>query len=85
MKIRTGDVFVDGFLKLGLLMMTLFLIGQLKIEFLRFVLIDYAHFIFIVFAVWLALADMARTGSLRRKERSSEVAGMDGQYVSPVA
>lgn len=58
----TNDIFVDGFVKLGLLLMVIFLVGQLKIEFLRFVLIDYAHFVFTFLAIWLAISDMVKTG-----------------------
>jgi O-antigen ligase len=57
-----GDPFMHGFIKLGFLFMIVFLVDQLKIEFLRIGTIDYWHYIFSIFAIWLAFADMARNG-----------------------
>jgi O-antigen ligase len=58
------DPFVHGFIKLGVLLMIVFLIDQMKVEFLRFLTVDYWHYIFSIFAIWLAFADMARNGDL---------------------
>jgi O-antigen ligase len=58
------DPFVHGFIKLGVLLMIVFLIDQMKVEFLRFQTVDYWHYLFSIFAIWLAFADMARNGEL---------------------
>lgn len=74
--IRTpsGDPFVDGFIKLGILLMVIFLIDQLKVEFLRYSSIDYWHFVFTFFAIFLAVADLARTGQFRNARQISQAA-----------
>jgi O-antigen ligase len=66
----TGDPFMHGFIKLGVLFMIVFLVDQMKIEFLRIGTIDYWHYIFSIFAIWLAFADMARNGEYRRTDSS---------------
>jgi O-antigen ligase len=68
----SGDPFIDGFIKLGILSMIVFLVDQIKIEFLRFEYIDYWHYTFAVFAMWLAFADMARKGEFQRVETEGE-------------
>jgi O-antigen ligase len=60
----SGDPFIDGFIKLGILSLIVFLIDQIKVEFLRFEYIDYWHYTFSVFAIWLAFADMSRSAKL---------------------
>lgn len=67
----SGDPFIDGFIKLGILSMIVFLVDQIKIEFLRFEYIDYWHYMFSIFAIWLAFADMARKGEFRRGDAES--------------
>ncbi|MBA3564577.1 MAG: O-antigen ligase family protein [Gammaproteobacteria bacterium] len=52
--------FEQGLIKLGILLLVVVLIDQMKIDFLRFELVDYWHYLFAIFAMWLALADMAR-------------------------
>jgi O-antigen ligase len=64
----SGDPFVDGFIKLGILSMIVFLVDEIKIEFLRFDYIDYWYYIFSVFAIFLGFADLARNGEFRRNE-----------------
>ena len=64
----TGDPFVDGFIKLGILLMIVFLVDQIKIEFLRFQFIDYWHYLFAFFGILLGFADSVRSGELRRTE-----------------
>jgi O-antigen ligase len=66
-----SEPFMQGFIKLGVLFMVVFLVDQLKIEFLRFQTVDYWHFIFSVFAIWLAFSDMARKGEYARRDLSS--------------
>jgi O-antigen ligase len=70
---RSGsDPFMQGFIKLGTLFMIVFLIDQIKIEFLRFQTVDYWHVIFSIFAIWLAFSDMARNGEYRSVDMRSE-------------
>jgi O-antigen ligase len=52
-----------GLVKLGAIMIPIILIDQLKIEFLRSQLIDYWHYLFVLFGIWIALADNLRTRS----------------------
>lgn len=54
------DPFRQGLVKLGILLMVVFLVDQIKIDFLRYALVDYWHYMFTIFAIWLALGDMAR-------------------------
>lgn len=61
----SGDIFVDGFTKLGLLLMLLFFVDEIKVEFLRISLIDYWHYIFSILAIWLAFADMRRASEFK--------------------
>jgi O-antigen ligase len=49
-----------GLVKLGAIMIPIILIDQLKIEFLRSQLIDYWHYLFALFGIWIALADDLR-------------------------
>ena len=49
-----------GFVLLGVLVLGGFLIDQIKIEFLRQATIDYVHFVFALFGLFLGLADAAR-------------------------
>jgi O-antigen ligase len=71
LRIRRGarspnvDPFTQGLVQLGVLVMIVFLIDQMKVEFLRYVLIDYWHYIFSIFAIWLALADVSRNAATR--------------------
>jgi O-antigen ligase len=55
-----NDPFMQGLVKLGWLLMLIFLIDQMKVEFLRYAYVDYWHYIFSIFAIWLALADQSR-------------------------
>ena len=61
----SGDSLTEGFVKLGLLLMIVFLVDQIKIEFLRIGFIDYWHFLFAFFAMFLGFADLARSGRSR--------------------
>lgn len=61
-RVSSGDPFVDGFIKLGILVIIVFLIDEIKIEFLRFGYIDYWHYVFSLFAIFLGISDLARSG-----------------------
>ncbi len=65
------DPFMHGFVRLGLLLMVVFLIDQMKIDFLRYALVDYWHYIFIIFAIWLGFADTARYDAARSDNSGS--------------
>lgn len=52
--------YVMGFSKLGVLLIFAFMIDQIRIEFLRIELVDYQHFIFGMFGMWLGLADRGK-------------------------
>jgi O-antigen ligase len=53
-----SDEFVHGFARLGVIIVPVILIDQLKIEFLRPSLIDYSHYLFATFGILLAYADL---------------------------
>jgi O-antigen ligase len=53
----SGDELSDGITKLAVLMMVVIAVDQLKIEFLRFLTVDYLQFIFALFAIYLGLGD----------------------------
>lgn len=67
----SGDPYVDGFMKLGVLSLFVFLVDEIKIEFLRFEYIDYWHYTFSIFAIWLAFADMSVKGVFRKGEAAA--------------
>lgn len=49
-----------GLVVVGLLVVVAFLVDELKIEFLRSGTVDYAHFVFALFGIFLGWADSAR-------------------------
>lgn len=49
--------YAQGLVRLGTLLMFAFLIDQIRIEFLRIEFVDYQHFVFGIFGMWLGLAD----------------------------
>ena len=58
MKIGCRDHFLNGLPKLGIIILTVFLIDQIKLEFLRVKLADYQHYIFMLFGAFTAYADI---------------------------
>ena len=52
-----GDDLSDGMSKLALLMVVIIAVDQLKIEFLRFLTVDYLQFIFALLAIYLGIGD----------------------------
>jgi O-antigen ligase len=65
-----------GFPRLGLLLLIVFMVDQLKIEYLRVALNDMQHYVFMLLAMFLAFSDsiIAKTNaqrSLRREELRS--------------
>jgi hypothetical protein len=75
--LRTGrypvnDPFRDNLYRLGLIMLIMFLVDQLKIEFLRFHINHYQNWIFILFGSFIAFADLQKERfSALKKERVS--------------
>ena len=55
-----------AFTKIGVVLIIVFLVDQLKIEFLRITLVDYWHFIFALLGVLVAACDQANDQSLKR-------------------
>ncbi len=49
--------YVHGLVRLGPLLITAFVIDQARIEFLRIEFVDYWHFVFGMFGMWLGVAD----------------------------
>jgi len=58
--LQSDDAFLRGIPRMGLLVMLVFLISEGRIEFLRFKLVDYQNYVFIVLAALLALNDRLR-------------------------
>jgi O-antigen ligase len=54
---NSGDDISDGMAKLAVLVLALIAVDQLKIEFLRFLTVDYLQFIFALLAIYLGLGD----------------------------
>jgi O-antigen ligase len=66
-KYKSGDIFFNNLPKLGIIIMTVFLIDQIKLEFLRFRLNDYQQYIFALFGAFLAFSDKLRNISIIKK------------------
>lgn len=71
-KRTSDDAFKQGMIKLGILFIVVFMVDQMKIDFLRYELVDYWHYIFSIFAIWLAFADMAVAGDLKGRATVGE-------------
>jgi O-antigen ligase len=54
------DSFLNGLPRLGIIILTVFIIDQTKLEFLRHNLHDYQHYIFMLFAAFVAFSDMLK-------------------------
>jgi O-antigen ligase len=57
----SGDNLSDGMTKLAVLIIILIAVDQLKIEFLRFVTVDYLQFMFALLAIYLGIGDSKAT------------------------
>jgi len=55
----TGDAFLDGLPRLGLLLLGVFFLDQMKVEFLRHTIIDFLHYSFLLMAAVLAFARLS--------------------------
>lgn len=57
---ESSDPFVLGYAKIGMLIMIIIFVDQIKVEFMRFGLVDYWHFIFALLGVLIAICDRLR-------------------------
>jgi O-antigen ligase len=69
-KRSAGDPIVLSFANTGIIVMVVFFVDQLKVEFLRFGLVDYWHFVFALMGVLIAFCDRAE---LKLSESQSPV------------
>lgn len=59
-----------GFAKLGVLVMIIIFVDQIKVEFMRFALVDYWHFVFALLGVLIAICDRADTRASSPQNKS---------------
>ena len=57
------------FAKIGVVIMIVFLVDQLKIEFMRFALVDYWHFLFAIFGVLIAVSEQLVSEELQHRSK----------------
>ena len=57
------------FAKIGVVIMIVFLVDQLKIEFMRIALVDYWHFLFAIFGVLIAVSDQLVSEELQHRSK----------------
>jgi O-antigen ligase len=88
--VRQGEFtneYEKGWAKVGIIVLSCFLVDELKIEFLRYTTVDYAHFVFLLFGLFLGRADdaLARARSTARTSASRvsrrRLIGEDPEYV----
>jgi hypothetical protein len=77
--IACGNGFLEGIPCLGIILLMMFAIDQIKIEFLRYDLSDYQHYIFTLFAFFIACADLLYNGKLKIYERQKDMFRGTGQ------
>ena len=58
--IKCGDTLLSGLPKVGEVLMIMFLVDQIKVEFLRFDLSDYHHYVFFLIGSLLAFSEKLR-------------------------
>lgn len=59
-KAKSNDSFLNGTPKLGILILIVFLFDQNKVEFLRFNLSDFQHYIFMLFGAFFAFTEILK-------------------------
>ena len=67
-----------GWVLVGTIVIVAFLVDELKIEFLRYTTVDYGHFVFALFGIFLGWADSARGNAREEAVRSKAEASMTG-------
>lgn len=58
--LNSNDPLLNGLPRLGIILLTIFLVDQIKLEFLRHNLHDYQHYIFMIFAAFVAFSDLLK-------------------------
>ena len=81
MAIKLSDPRFNGLLRLGSLFMLVFLVDQIKVEFLRYAQVDYWHFVFCLLAILVGAADVAKEQRGIRGESSRDTTA-DNHMVS---
>lgn len=79
--ISTPDPLLNGIPRLGIVLILVFAASQMRIEFLRSLLHDYQNYLFALWAMLLALTDIARAKS-RDAQLASEGQGDESYSVS---
>jgi O-antigen ligase len=85
---RTGsfeNTYQKGFVSLGVLIIAGFFVDQIKIEFVRHSTIDYVHFVFALFGMFLGLADAGRARALQSGQVESETPELGPDEPLPAA
>ena len=59
-RLETSDAYIQGLAKIGVVIMFVILIDQLKVSFMRLTLVDYWHFIFALLGMFIAVCDRAK-------------------------
>jgi O-antigen ligase len=56
----TEDLVTLSFLKTGVVVMIVIFVDQIKVEFMRYTLVDYWHFVFALLGVLIAVCDRSK-------------------------
>lgn len=73
---QSSDPFVLGYAKIGVLVMIIIFVDQIKVEFMRFDLVDYWHFVFALLGVLVAICERLRM------ESPANAPAADSRFVS---
>ncbi len=63
---KVRDKFLSGTPRLGILILIIFFVSEMRMEFIRFILNDYQHYIFMILGVFVAFSDMVYFGALNK-------------------
>jgi len=75
-----GDPYLRGLVRMGPLLIFVVLVDQLKLEFMRLALVDYWHYLFLLMALLVGLADTAMERARAEESRGkAAVVDPDGQ------
>lgn len=69
------EPFLAGLPRLGSILFLMFLFDEIKIDFLRYMLSDFQHYIFALFAVFLGLSDVLCKGRHDRNAKENMLCG----------
>lgn len=62
-RVAAGDVVTLSFLKTGVVVMVVIFVDQIKVEFMRYGLVDYWHFVFALLGMLVAVADRTQAAA----------------------